>query len=219
MEGKRNREREEGFSFVSSDVARQSIFSFFSVVVVEHRVLNLLFQSLSLSNTSTYPESLARARDEQLVDLGDVGARGEAHGVVGRGHGSSLHLRNSKAVALLLLLLGGVVLVVHVGHWRRRRSEQLCSFCSGASWKAAAEEGKNKQKQVVTPDATKSKKTTTTRSEKEERSLSSSLFLLFSLFLPSPSVAMSSSNPPRVNPIDRPLPKGKAEVNEGRRRG
>ena len=54
------------------------------------------------------------------MDFGDVGARGEAHGVVGRGHGS-LHLRSkAAAVALLLLvlLLGsrGVVLVMHVGH-------------------------------------------------------------------------------------------------------
>ena len=71
------------------------------------------------------------------MDLGDVGARGEAHGVAGRGHGSpgvcrrrELHVLGSKAaaaaVALLVLLVLGdrgvllgsrrVLLVLHVGH-------------------------------------------------------------------------------------------------------
>ena len=48
-------------------------------------------------------------------------------------------------------------------------------------------------------------------------SLSLSLFLLSSLSLA--SFAMSSSTPPRVHPIDRPLPKGKAEVIERKERG
>jgi len=73
------------------------------------------------------------------VDLGDVGARREAHGVAGRGHGvlvvvvvvrrryrRKLHLRGVAAsVALLLLLLGSILLRVNsIGHFdaRRRRA-------------------------------------------------------------------------------------------------
>lgn len=53
------------------------------------------------------------------------------------------------------------------------------------------------------------------RKKKDEARKSFLSLLSLSFFsLPShfASFAMSSSTPPRVNPIDRPLPKGKAEV-------
>lgn len=164
------------------------------------------------------------------MDLGDVGARGEAHGVVGRGHGSpgvcrrEMHLGSEAAAAaavalelllgsrgvLLVLLLGsrGVPLLLQVGHCEEGEEEEGAARRRGSDRRSFA---RRRCKPLF------SQKEEEGRVEKEPSLSSLSLFLLSSLSL---RLLRHVLFHPSTRQPDRQAPaQGQSGGTEGRKEG